>query len=964
MAKCRPSKWVPYAIPGVLLPFLAAHWLQTEPTVQAVQTRASQALSGEVAPWAKTEYDGRDVTIIGSAPSQEAIDTAVKTVAGTYGVRTVMSKVQIVEPVKLAAPTVDPYLGNSPTPTITGTWPEAEAVAAQHTLNVQLGETLYELGKSPELTSDGSGKWKLIPSVKLPEGSFDIVPSLVGPAGLATVAAATVAKAVIDLTPPAAPAIAPLAPDFKWPSAITGTWPEEQGSSLSIKFNGNDYAVGKSADLTSDGKGNFTFAPKVELAPGSYDVDFTVNDAAGNVTTQSLKAAVVIPEVKTEEPAAPPAAAPKAVSADIGAADGVVNGSWDSSNPNYELQAKFQGRTYVLDRGSALATTEAGKFAFTPQTNKLAPGAYDVEFAMVPKDGKGDVISVTANRAIVVAAPPPPPHAALEGVVATTSADGSTVTGTFDNDHGGHTLTAMFNGRTYVLDRGTALTSTRFNAFQFTPRLTGLTPGKYDVEFITSHKDGTGAPVSTVVAGAIVVPEPPPPPPPPAQPHEVAAAAKVESTGTTITGTWDNSHPTHSLSAVFQGRTYVLGRGAALTSPEPGKFSFSPRTTGLAPGAYDVQFVTSHSDGSAEATTVTAEKAIVVAEPPPPAPPPAPPHEPAAAPVVDAGADDGVVNGTWDNAHPTHQLSAKFQGRTFVLDRGAALSSTEPGKFTFAPRTTGLASGKYDVEFVTSHTDGSAADTVVMSAGVIVVPEPPPPPPPPKIELPAPTITSMKDATGAPIIKGTWPSDKATKLSVTLNGRTYVSGQDANLGIKGSDWTLLPGTAVENGIYDLNAVASDDAGNIGEDKSSNELEVAIPPPPPPPPPPPTATPYDCVAVMTRISNVFPIRFEYDLTDITRPFELSVSQYAALLKDPRCTSINVNIDGHADFRGSEGYNEDLGMRRAEFIKKMLVDAGVDASRLTALTFGESRPLNPETTDEARAVNRRVELSAKP
>jgi outer membrane protein OmpA-like peptidoglycan-associated protein len=657
--------------------------------------------------------------------------------------------------VALAAPTVTSYAGNDTTPAITGTWPEKDAMAVQHNLNVKLGETTYELGKSPELTSDGAGNWTLVPAQAVAEGSLDVLPSLVGPAGLATVAGAVVGKAMIDLTPPAAPKIMPLAPDFKWPMPITGTWPEEPGNTLGIGFNGVTYDLGKSPELTSDGKGNFSFAPKVDLAPGSYDLDFTVNDGFGNSNKQTLKAAVVIPEPpKAEEPP-----------------------------------------------------------------------------------------------------PPPPAH---------------------------ETATAP------VVDAG--------------------------------PDDGV------------------------------------------VNGTWDNSHPTHQLVAKFQGREYVLDRGAALSSTEPGKFSFAPRTTGLAPGKYDVEFVTRHTDGTAADTAIVATAAVVVPEPPPPPPPP---HEPAAAVTADAGPDDNVVNGTWDNSHPTHQLVAKFQGREYVLDRGAALSTTEPGKFTFAPRTTGLAPGKYDVEFVTRHTDGAAADTSVMAAASIVVPEPPPPPPPPaepvKIEIPPPTIVSQKDTTGAPIIKGTWPSDVATKLTVTLKDRNYVLGQDANLSVKGNEWSLLPGAAIPDGVYEVNAVAADDTGNSTSDASNNELEVAIPAPPPPPPP---AEPYDCLAVMQRITNVFPIRFEYDLIDITRPFELSVSQYAALLKDPRCTSLNIDIVGHADFIGGPEYNVNLSERRANLIMTMLKDAGVDASRMTAKGMGETTPIDPAQTDEARAKNRRVDITAKP
>jgi OmpA-OmpF porin, OOP family len=142
--------------------------------------------------------------------------------------------------------------------------------------------------------------------------------------------------------------------------------------------------------------------------------------------------------------------------------------------------------------------------------------------------------------------------------------------------------------------------------------------------------------------------------------------------------------------------------------------------------------------------------------------------------------------------------------------------------------------------------------------------------------------------------------------------------------------------------------------------SEGEVVIVAKGEPLPTPPPP----YDCIAVMNRIANVFPIRFEYDLTDITKPFDVSVSQYAALLKDPRCTSLNVEVQGHADFKGSEIYNMGLSERRAEVIVQMLKDAGVDATRMSTKALGESDPLDTALTDEARTKNRRVAITVKP
>jgi len=75
---------------------------------------------------------------------------------------------------------------------------------------------------------------------------------------------------------------------------------------------------------------------------------------------------------------------------------------------------------------------------------------------------------------------------------------------------------------------------------------------------------------------------------------------------------------------------------------------------------------------------------------------------------------------------------------------------------------------------------------------------------------------------------------------------------------------------------------------------------------------------------------------------------------------RCPKIPMEIDGHTDSIGAEDYNMGLGQRRAEAVKGYLVSKGVSANRLTARSFGETRPVASNDTEEGRQANRRVEL----
>jgi len=73
---------------------------------------------------------------------------------------------------------------------------------------------------------------------------------------------------------------------------------------------------------------------------------------------------------------------------------------------------------------------------------------------------------------------------------------------------------------------------------------------------------------------------------------------------------------------------------------------------------------------------------------------------------------------------------------------------------------------------------------------------------------------------------------------------------------------------------------------------------------------------------------------------------------------------IRIEGHTDSTGSEQANLDLSQRRAEAVKTALISRGIAPERLTALGYGESRPIASNTTPEGRQLNRRVEVFIEP
>lgn len=72
---------------------------------------------------------------------------------------------------------------------------------------------------------------------------------------------------------------------------------------------------------------------------------------------------------------------------------------------------------------------------------------------------------------------------------------------------------------------------------------------------------------------------------------------------------------------------------------------------------------------------------------------------------------------------------------------------------------------------------------------------------------------------------------------------------------------------------------------------------------------------------------------------------------------------IEIAGHADRQGSRDMNRPLSEARAQAIRALLVQRGVDEDRLIAMGYGESQPIADDTTEVGRRQNRRIELIAR-
>lgn len=108
-----------------------------------------------------------------------------------------------------------------------------------------------------------------------------------------------------------------------------------------------------------------------------------------------------------------------------------------------------------------------------------------------------------------------------------------------------------------------------------------------------------------------------------------------------------------------------------------------------------------------------------------------------------------------------------------------------------------------------------------------------------------------------------------------------------------------------------------------------------------------------------LSELQTIYFDYDRYAIRSDSKAALTSNAGAIKSNVSWGV-VTIEGHCDERGSEEYNLALGERRANAVRRYLIDLGVEGSRLRTVSFGEARPAVPGHDENAWRYNRRSEF----
>jgi peptidoglycan-associated lipoprotein len=214
-------------------------------------------------------------------------------------------------------------------------------------------------------------------------------------------------------------------------------------------------------------------------------------------------------------------------------------------------------------------------------------------------------------------------------------------------------------------------------------------------------------------------------------------------------------------------------------------------------------------------------------------------------------------------------------------------------------------------------------------------------PPPVTPPTPAPSSAPTGSLTAEPstIQAGqsatlTWSSENATDLDlepgvgkVQAQGSTSVSPQES------TTYTLtLKGPGGEN-TYEARVTVASAAPSAAPEATPPVTEEQL--------------------FEQSVKDAF---FDYNKANIRPDAQAALNQDAQFFKAH--PSIDFTIEGHCDERGTEEYNLGLGQRRADAAKNYLVNLGVDASRITTISYGKDRPFCTEHNETCWQENRRA------
>jgi len=715
------------------------------------------------------------------------------------------------------------------------------------------------------------------------------------------------------------PTINPLTGNNNTPE-ISGTWPSKIAKTLSVQAGEKSYVLGKDPQLTSDSAGNWTLKLTAPLADGSHDIAVSITDGKKAAAADDSKGEL---SIDTTAPAAPSLASKLSTKN----TKPIISGTYAHTETK-SLTVMLADKVYILGKDKALAVDGKGGWTLTVP-KALDDGAYEVTVKTADELGNFSTSTTPAAVTIDTTAPKAPTVISTTSVATTPVFKGTWVEET------GNKLKVVVAGKVFALGRDKQLTSD--GKGNWTLSLTRpLGAGNHSVLVETSDAFGNLARSAKPTIVSVNV----------AKPAEPTINKTVtRSTTPQITGSWSQDAKS-TLSVVFSARSYVLGKDSELVADTSGKWTLQP-TGQLVDGGYAVAATVTNEAGKS-ATTTLGEAVVVDTKPPPP---------PTVTTVLTRNRTP-LITGSWDSSDAV-SLNVQVAGQIF--DNAIKGQIVINGDHWSVQPTKPIADGAYDV--IATAGDLLGNTVIDLGSGELL------------IDGTSPQIPTVRPVFGTnlrPTITGTWQQDGKNTLSVTIAGQSYTPTDSGPLVSDGKgNWKLSLTQDLKPGSYDVQVKVADRLGNQSNDVSNGEvwIKTAVPKPKAVPKAAPKAkaekpkepSVSDCQREFTAALSGQSVVFKTNKAQITAASDGLLARLAEIAK--ACPLAKIEISGYTDSQGSDTFNQSLSEARASSVVDALVSRGVAKKRLRAVGHGERRPVANNSSDEGRALNRRIEFKVE-
>jgi len=466
------------------------------------------------------------------------------------------------------------------------------------------------------------------------------------------------------------------------------------------------------------------------------------------------------------------------------------------------LSVVVNGVTYTEGDGDLVLNPDGTWELVIPAANAVTEGVYNVDVSVSDTAGNTTTESTSGELIVDTTAPTPPPVAPnLVAAFDTGASDTDDITASTDNQFNVPPSTGTAGDAVVISANGTEIgTTTVAPDGSFVVDTSTLADGDYAITYTLTDEAGNtsvASPVLDITVDTVIAD---PTIDAPVAIDDIINAA--EQGAILVTGTAEpnslveltlsdgvNAAVTAQATTDAAGNYTLLGNEADVSGLNEGTITITAQTTDIAGNT---------------ASSLPADVTLDNTAPP--------------VPTVDTLVTNNVTPQLTGAVmlDPTDGFTVEVNGITYALGDSSGNLNVDPsGVWTLdIPTGNDLAEGQYDVvATVTDASGNSAADASIAELTIDVT------------APVTPTVVSSIQSTNQPVINGTAVLAAGEELAVTVNGVTYTPG--AELVLTAVDWqlTVPASNPVADGVYAVDAVVSDAAGNSTPDTTTNELTI-------------------------------------------------------------------------------------------------------------------------------------------